>query len=275
MDMDWSTIFTNFVNGCVSVAGRLLLSLIVFALGMLFIKLLLKLFPNGKKFGKMDETVRLFLNNFIKIALYVILAVIIISIMGVPMASVITVFATAGAAIALAVQGSLANFMGGIMLLIFRPISVGEVIKVADETGTVTEIGFFYTQMITFDNIHVSIPNGTMTSSVIINYSREDIRRAEININVAHGSDIELIKKVAGYVVEKNEKALSDPEYFVRITDVTDSAMVVTVRAWGKKDDYAIIKCDLYEDCKNAFAKAGIEVPTSKVNVQAVRQQQQ
>ena len=144
MDMDWSTVFTNFVNGCVSVAGRLLLSLIVFALGVLFIKLLLKLFPNGKKFGKMDETVRLFLNNFIKIALYVILAVIIISIMGVPMASVITVFATAGAAIALAVQGSLANFMGGIMLLIFRPISVGEVIKVADETGTVTEIGENY-----------------------------------------------------------------------------------------------------------------------------------
>ena len=273
--MNWEQILTNFVDSCISIAGKLLLSLVVFLIGMLLIKLLLKFFPNGKKFDKMDATVRSFVNNFLKIALYAVLVVIIVGIMGVPMASVITVFATAGAAIALAVQGSLANFMGGIMLLIFRPISVGEIIKVADETGTVTEIGFFYTQMITFDNIHVSIPNGTMTSSVIINYSREDIRRAEININVAHGSDIELIKKVAGYVVEKNEKALSDPEYFVRITDVTDSAMVVTVRAWCKKDDYAVIKCDLYEDCKNAFAKAGIEVPTSKVNVQAVRQQQQ
>ena len=274
MDMDWNSIFTGFVEGCISVAGKLLLSLIVFTLGVIFIKLLLKLFPNGKRFLKMDETVRIFLNNFIKIALYVILAVIIISIMGVPMASVITVFATAGAAIALAVQGSLSNLMGGIMLLIFRPISVGESVKIADESGVVTEIGFFYTQILTYDNVHVSIPNGTMTSSVITNYSREDIRRAEIVINVAQNSDIELIKKVASYVVEKNEKALSDPAYFVRVTGVTDTAMEITVRAWCKKADYVSLKCDLYEDCKVAFAKAGIEVPTAKVNVQATRQQQ-
>lgn len=274
MDMDWGTVFTNFVNGCISVAGRLLLSGLVLLIGAVLIKLLLKLFPNGKKFGHMDDTVRIFLNNFIKIALYAVLAVVIVSIMGVPMASVITVFATAGAAIALAVQGSLANLMGGIMLLIFRPISVGEVIKVADETGTVTEVGFFYTQIITFDNIHVSIPNGTMTSSVITNYSREDIRRAEISIKVAHGTDIELIKKVVDFVVSKNEKILTDPEHFVRITDVTDTGMEVTVRAWCKKDDYAILRCDLYEDCKTAFTKAGIEIPTAKINVQPIKPQQ-
>ena len=271
--MDWQGILTNFVNGCISIAGRLLLSAIVFIVGALLIKLLLKLFPNGKKFGHMDETVRIFLNNFIRIALYAILAVIIISIMGVPMASVITVFATAGAAIALAVQGSLANFMGGIMLLIFRPIKVGEVIEVADETGTVTEVGFFYTQIITFDNIHVSIPNGTMTSSVITNYSREDIRRADITIKVAHGTDIELVKKVVDYVVDKNEKVLKDPAHFVRVTDVTDTGMEITVRAWCKTGDWAVLRCDLYEDCKTAFGKAGIEIPTAKLSVQATKQQ--
>lgn len=271
--MDWNAIFTNFVNGCISIAWKLLLSLIVFGLGMLFIKLLLKFFPNGKKFSHMDETVRGFLNNFIKIALYAILAVIIIAIMGVPMASVITVFATAGAAIALAVQGSLANFMGGIMILIFKPVKVGELIEVSGYTGTVTEVGFFYTQIITFDNVHISIPNGTMTSSVVTNFSREDIRRADITINVAHGSDIELIKKVATYVIEKSEKALKEPESFVRITNVTDTAMEVSIRAWCNKDDYAVFKCDLYEGCKNAFIKAGIEIPSAKVNVQATRQQ--
>lgn len=272
--MDWSTILTSFVSACISIAGRLLLSALVLLLGTVLIKLLLKLFPNGKRFGHMDETVRIFLNNFIKIALYAVLIVIIVSIMGVPMASVITVFATAGAAIALAVQGSLANFMGGIMLLIFRPISVGEVIEVADETGTVTEIGFFYTQILTFDNVHVSIPNGTMTNSVITNYSREDIRRAEISIKVAHGTDIEFVKKVVDHVISKNDKALNDPEHFVRVTDVSDTGMEITVRAWCKKDDYAAIRCDLYEECKTAFTKAGIEIPTSKVNVQAVKPQQ-
>lgn len=269
--MEWDVILTNFVNGCISVAARLLLSAIVFGLGMLLIKLLLKLFPNGKRFTRMDETVRIFLNNFIKISLYAVLAVIIISIMGVPMASVITVFATAGAAIALAVQGSLANLMGGIMLLIFRPISVGDAIKVADESGVVTEIGFFYTQILTYDNVHVSIPNGTMTSSVITNYSREDIRRAEISIKVAHGTDIELVKKVVDYVISKNDKALSDPAHFVRVTNVTDTGMEITVRAWCKKDDYATLRCDLYENCKTAFTNAGIEIPTAKVNVQPIK----
>jgi small conductance mechanosensitive channel len=274
MDINWSELLTGFVNGCISVAGRLLLSALVFALGMGLIKLLLKLFPNGKRFNRMDETVRIFLNNFIKIALYAVLAVIIISIMGVPMASVITVFATAGAAIALAVQGSLANLMGGIMLLIFRPISVGDAVKIEDESGVVTEIGFFYTQILTYDNVHVSIPNGTMTSSVITNYSREDIRRAEISIKVAHGTDIELVKKVVDYVISKNDKALKDPAHFVRVTDVTDTGMQITIRAWCKKDDYAVIRCDLYEDCKTAFTNAGIEIPTAKVNVQPIKPQQ-
>ena len=271
--MEWETILTNFVQGCISIAGRLLLSAIVFGVGMLLIKLLLKFFPNGKRFGRMDETVRIFLNNFIKITLYVLLAIIIISIMGVPMASVITVFATAGAAIALAVQGSLSNLMGGIMLLIFRPISVGDGIEVEDEIGVVTEIGFFYTQILTYDNVHVSIPNGTMTSSIITNYSREEIRRAEINIKVAHGSDIELVKKIVDHVIDKNEKALKDPAHFVRVTDVSDTGMQITIRAWCKKDDYVALRCDLYENCKTAFTRAGIELPTAKVNVQAIKPQ--
>ena len=271
--MDWNAILTSFVNSCISIAGRLLLSALVLLIGVILIKLLLKLFPNGKKFSHIDETVRIFLHNFIKIALYCVLAVIIVSIMGVPMASVITVFATVGAAIALAVQGSLANLMGGIMLLIFRPIKVGEVIEVEDETGTVTEIGFFYTQIITFDNVHVSIPNGTMTTSVITNYSREDIRRADITIKVAHGTDVELVKKVVDYVVSKNEKILSDPAHFVRVTDVSDTGMDITVRAWCKTGDWAGVRCDLYEDCKKAFTNAGIELPTAKVNVQAIKPQ--
>ena len=271
--MEWETILTNFVQGCISIAGRLLLSAIVFGVGMLLIKLLLKFFPNGKRFGRMDETVRIFLNNFIRITLYVLLAIIIISIMGVPMASVITVFATAGAAIALAVQGSLSNLMGGIMLLIFRPIKVGEFINVAGASGTVTEVGFFYTQITTLDNVHVSIPNGSMTTSVITNYSREDLRRADITINVAHGTDIEMVKKVVDYVIDKNEKVLKEPEHFVRITNVTDTGMEVTVRAWCKASDWAALRCDLFEDCKVAFAKAGIEIPSAKVSVQATKQQ--
>lgn len=271
--MDWNQILTDIGQTCIDIAWKLLVSALVFFIGVLLIKLLLKFFPNGKRFDKMDATVRSFLNNFLKIALYAILVVILVSIMGVPMASVITVFATAGAAIALAVQGSLANLMGGIMLLIFRPVKVGEFIDVAGASGTVTEVGFFYTQILTLDNVHISIPNGSMTTSVIKNYSREDLRRADIALNVAHGSDIELVKKVVDYVIEKNEKVLKEPEHFVRVTNVTDTGMEITVRAWCKAEDWAVLRCDLYEGCKAAFAKAGIEIPAAKVSVQATKQQ--
>ena len=270
----WEEILKGIVDTCIGVAWKLLLSAIVLLLGMLFIKLLIKFFPNGKKFDKMDPTLRTFLNNFLKIAFYSILVVIIVSIMGVPMASVITVFAAAGAAIALAVQGSLANLMGGIMIIVFRPIKVGEFVEIGDEKGTVTEVGFFYTQLTTPDNVHVSVPNGIMTSSVIINYSREDLRRADVKIKVAHGSDIELVKKVVGYVIEKNDKALTEPEHFVRVTDVNDTGMEITIRVWCKAADYHSLRCDLYENCKTAFTKAGIEIPSAKISVQASRPQQ-
>ena len=113
-----------------------------------------------------------------------------------------------------------------------------------------------------------------MTSSFIKNYYREDIRRAEITINVAHGSDIELIKKVVDYVVDKNEKVLRDPAHFVRVTNITDTGMEITVRAWCKSEDCIPLRFDLYENCKIAFTKAGIEIPSAKINVQATRPQQ-
>lgn len=265
--MDWNSILTGLVNTCVDIAWKLLASALVFLIGSMLIKLLLKLFPNGKRFVHFDETVRIFLNNFIRIALYCVLAVIIIGIMGVPMASVITVFATAGAAIALAVQGSLANFMGGIMLLIFRPVKVGEFIDVGGACGTVTEVGFFYTQIRTADNVHVSIPNGTMTGSVITNYSREELRRAVVTIGVAYTSDVEKVKEVVDKVLKANDRILSDPVPFVRVTNMMDSSLEITILAWCKSEDWATVRSDLYEECKVAFEKAGIEIPFTQIDI--------
>ncbi|MBQ8344750.1 MAG: mechanosensitive ion channel [Clostridia bacterium] len=268
MNLDWDAILTNLISFCISIAWRLLAAAVVFLIGTLLIRLLLKFFPNGKKMqGKMDETVRIFLYNLINIALHCVLAVTIVAILGVPMASVITVLAAAGAAIALAVQGSFSNLMGGIMLLIFKPIKVGEAVKIADESGVVTEVGFFYTQLKTFDNVHVSIPNGTMTSSVITNYSREDIRRVDMTFDVAYGTDLEKAKTVLHAVLDSNENALKDPEPFVRMTNFKESSIEITVRVWVKASDYASMKCDLAEACNHAFQKMEIEIPYKQVDV--------
>ncbi|MBE6549672.1 MAG: mechanosensitive ion channel [Ruminococcaceae bacterium] len=271
--MEWfESIFTAFVNACVSIAGRLIISAIIFVIGMIFIKLVKKILT-GKRFEKVDRTAMSFISNFIKIALYIVLIVIIVSIMGVPMASVITVFATAGAAIALAVQGSLSNLMGGIMLLIFRPISVGEFIDVSDNSGVVQEVGIFYTRIKTFDNVNISIPNGTMTSSVITNYSREELRRADMTVDVAYGSDIALVKDTILNVIDANKKALKEPaEPFIRVTAINDSALQFTVRVWCKASDLALFKSDFYEEIDAAFRKANIEIPFPQMDVHVTNQ---
>lgn len=272
--MEWfESIFTIFVSACVSIAGRLIISAIIFVIGMLLIKLVKKILT-GKKFEKIDRTAMSFICNFVKISLYIVLIVIIVSIMGVPMASVITVFATAGAAIALAVQGSLSNLMGGIMLLIFRPVAVGEFIDVSGNSGVVQEVGIFYTRIKTFDNVNISIPNGTMTSSVITNYSREDLRRADMTVDVAYGSDIALVKDTILNVIDANEKALKEPaEPFVRMTAMNDSSLQFTVRVWCKASNLALFKSDFYEELDAAFRKANIEIPFPQMDVHVANKQ--
>lgn len=266
--MDFEVILQNFVSACIDIAWKLIVSAVVLVVGRFLIKCLLKLFPNGKKFGHIDDTVRIFANNFIKIALYAILAVIIVGIMGVPMASVITVLGTAGAAIALAVQGSLSNLMGGIMILVFKPIKVGEFVTVGGESGTVTEVGFFYTQLKTGDNVHISIPNGTMTTSVIKNFSREELRRVDIALGVAYGSDIEKVKATVLEVLDANEKVLKDPAPFIRATNMLDSSLEITVRVWCKASDYGELKSDLFEQSDVALTNAGIEIPYNKLDIE-------
>lgn len=267
MDINFSEILTQFTDACISIAWKLIASAIVFMLGRLIIKLLLKAFPNGKKHDKMDKTVRLFVNNFIKITLYVALAITIVAIMGVPMASVITVFASAGAAIALAVQGSFSNFMGGIMMLIFKPIAVGELVEVGGEIGTVKEIGIFYTKICTPDNLVVTIPNKTMVDTTIKNYSKNDTRRVDIVVGVAYDSDVELVKRTILSVIEANEKALRDPAPFVRITNMGDSSLDFTVRVWCNSSNFGLLKSDLYEEINAAFESAGIEIPYNTLDV--------
>ncbi len=269
--MDFEALLNTLVTGCINIAWKLLLSLLVFLVGRILIKFLLKIFPNGEKHNHLDKTVRAFLNSFIKIALYAVLAVTIVSIMGIPMASVVTVFASAGAAIALAVQGSFSNFMGGIMLLVFKPIGVGDFVEIGGQKGTVTEVGIFYTVLCTGDNLVVSIPNKTMTDTTIVNYSRKDTRRVDITVGVAYESDVELVKKTVLDVINANEKALKDPAPFVRITSMQDSALEFTVRVWCNAGDYGALRSDMFEELNSAFEKAGIVIPFNQLEISVKR----
>ncbi len=265
--MDWNSILTNVVNVCVNIAWKLVLAAVVFFAGKILIKIILKFFPNNPKHNHIDPTARTFLSSFIRIALNCVLVVTIVAILGVPMASVLTVFATAGAAIALAVQGSFSNMMGGVMLLMFRPISKGEFVEIDGQKGTVNEVGIFYTQLKTPDNLTVSIPNGTMTSSTIVNYSREKNRRVDVLVDVSYDADIDEVKNILAGVVDSCDSALKKPAPAIVLSDMKDSAVEMALRVWAPSSKYADVKEYLLKESKLALEKANIEIPFNQIDV--------
>lgn len=266
-DINWSQIGTDFVNFCVNIAWKMLLALLVLIVGNLIIRFVLKRFGKSQAAQKMDPTALSFIRSFLRIGMYAVLAIAIVGILGVEMASIITVLATCGAALALALQGSLSNLAGGLMLLIFRPFRTGDYIEASGEDGTVIELGIFYTVLLTPNNQQVTIPNGTLISTVITNYSKEKTRRVVIDMNVAYGTDVEATKELIMGVAKAHSKVLSDPAPFIRLTEMADKSLKITLRVFCNTDDYWDVNFDLTEAVNQAFVENNISVAVPKMDV--------
>ena len=245
--------------------SKLILALLIFIIGRIIISKLLKMVGSGKGFGKLDPTVRSFALNFTKTALYIVLVISIIGVLGVPMASVITVLASAGVAVGMALQGSLGNLAGGIMLLIFRPFNVGDYIITSGEEGVVKEISLMYTVLLTVDNKKVTIPNGSLMNANVSNCSSEPNRRVDLTFSCAKGEDIEKIRSLMLGVMEKNELVLADPAPFARLSGGTNESMEFTTRAWTKSADYWEVYFGLIDGITKAMGEAGVKAPAVRV----------
>ena len=205
------TFISTLVEYAVEFGKDLLVSIIIAVAGKFLIDLIMKLYAKSNSKGKLDVTVHLFIGNILKFALYIILVIIIVDIFGIPTASLLTALGSVGVAIGLALQGSLSNFAGGIMLLIFKPFKVGDYVEVCGESGTVSAISVVYTVILTIDNKSITIPNGTLTNSVIKNYTAENLRRVDLNICTSYNNDIEKVKAVIHKLAEEHPLALLEP----------------------------------------------------------------
>lgn len=250
---------------CVTIVEKLIAALLVWFIGKWVVNKLLGVVDKAKGVEKLDPTVRSFLHNFARGVLYVILVIAIIGILGVPMASVITVLASCGVAIGMAMQGSLSNIAGGIMLLVFRPFAVGEYISAAGSEGTVKELSIFYTVLITIDNKEVTIPNGTLMNSTITNFSREEKRRVDLTFSVGKDSDIEAVRKAMLDVMNANGKVLKDPAPFAELSGGTEHSMDFTLRAWVNSADYWDVYFELTKAVTKALGNAGATAPAVRV----------
>lgn len=259
----------EFLNKLIDVGvpavGKILLALVVFIVGKIIINSLVKKLQKGKKFQELDATLYRFTTNFIKIALYTLLVIAVISILGIPMASVIAVLASAGLTIGLALQGALSNFAGGIFLLIFRPFNVGDYVAVSGGEGFVKTIALFYTVLNTIDNKTITIPNGALMNANITNFTKEGTRRVDLVFACAKSENVADIQQKMIDVMEAHEKVLKDPAPFARLSGGTDTAMEFTLRAWCKTEDYWDVYFDMNQQVVEAFAAAGVKAPTVRV----------
>ena len=263
----WS--FQNFGNGIAlglsRFMGKLLFALLVFLIGRYCIKKLVSFLPKSRICEKINPTVRPFAIKSVRFVLYFFLGISCISILGIPMASLITLLASAGVAVGLALQGSLSNLAGGIMLLLFRPFQVHDYIKSGTDEGTVQEVSVFYTIILSPDNKKISIPNGNLMNSNIINYSSEALRRVDLTFSVAREENPERVEKALKTAVEGDNRILHKPEAFFGITEIKNDALCFSIRVWVENKRYWDVYNTLNKRVILEFYRENIAVPNMKL----------
>jgi len=208
-----------------------------------------------------DESLQKFLINLLGWLFKILLVLTILSQLGVETTSFAAILAAAGLAVGLALQGSLSNFAGGVLIMIFRPIKIGDLIEAQGEIGVVKEIEIFTTKIIGLSNKEIIIPNGSLSNGTIVNYTSEGTRRVDLVFGVGYDSDIKKTKEVLLNVLTSHPLVIQDPEPTVNVSELADSSINFAVRPWCNADDYWTVYFDVTENTKGALDAAGIEIP--------------
>ena len=241
---------------------KLITAIVIWIVGKWIIKQIMKLFKKMiSKSPNMDETLEKFLSNLVKSILLILLIIAILGQLGIDTASFAAILAAAGLAVGLALQGSLSNFAGGVLIMLFRPYKVGDLIEAQGETGVVKEIQIFTTQLATPDNKLVIVPNGAMSNGNIKNYTELGQIRIDLTIGVSYDADIKETKDALMRAMNAQDKVLKDPAPTVNMGELADSSVNYEVRPWATPEHYWDVYFQTIENCKIELDKAGIEIP--------------
>jgi small conductance mechanosensitive channel len=219
---------------------------------------------------ELDPTLSKFLADILLWVLRVLLFVTFISKLGIETSSFVAILGAAGLAVGLSLQGSLSNFAGGMLIILFKPFRVGDAIEAQGVAGTVSEIQIFVTKLINGNNQTIFVPNGALSNGTIINYSIQGMRRADLIFSLSYETNIKTAKEIVMKVMQSHPKVLKSPEATVSVRSLTDSAILLAIRPWATNEDFSDVSSDILENCKEAFDQAGIIIQpyvreTSKV----------
>lgn len=248
---------------------QVLVAILILIVGSRIIKTLVKMVRRFLERGRLEAGVVTFLTSFTKYALYFVLAMILLSQFGVTTSSVIAVLGSAGLTMGLALQGSLSNFAGGVLILLLKPFIVGDYIldNASSEEGTVKEITIFYTKLLTIDNKMIMIPNGSLSNSSITNYSHMEKRRVDLVIGVAYEANLAEVRSVLTETIQKEHGVLKEEKTDIFVSELNDSSVDIGVHVWVKTEDYWPVRWSLLEHIKTALDENGISIPFPQMDV--------
>ncbi len=260
-------ILDKLLNWGIDAGKSIIGAILIYVIGRFVIKQINRLVCKILTKRKLEISVQTFCRSLMNLLLNLVLVFAIISKLGVETTSLAALLASAGVAIGMALSGNLSNFAGGLIILVFKPFKVGDYIDGNNVSGTVKEIQIFHTILSTVDNRIIYIPNGSLSSNAIVNYSKQDMRRAEWTFGVEYGEDFEKVKAVLERIIAADARILKDPAPFIGLGALSASSVDIKVRAWAKTDDYWGVYFDMNRVVYETFNKEGIGFPFPQLTV--------
>lgn len=257
-----------FWPAALKVLGTILIAFIIFLIGKKLIRWAVRLIGKAFERMQMEPGVAGFISSVLKAVLYFLLFMIIANVVGIATASVVALVGSVGLTIGLALQGSLSNFAGGVLILLLKPFRVGDYILAQGLEGVVTKVDLFYTSLLTVDNRTVVLPNGVLSNGSIVNVTHEPERRLDLLIPIGYGDDIRTVKELLRKIADRHsDKILQSRDITTIVGDFGDDAIEIAFRVWVKKEDYWDVRAALLEDVKYMFDEQGITIPFHQLDV--------
>ncbi len=265
---------SGFFNGVLDyfrgILPSLIISIIVLVVGIIAARIISRIIGRAMKRSNMDNAAQAFLVSVIRIVLYAVVVIMVLSVLNVPMSSVITILGAAGLAASLALQNCLTNLCGGFIILFSKPFSAGDTVELDGTVGTVEAIGILYTKLNTFDGKTILIPNGNVTSARLINYTETPTRRVDMTFDISYNADFNLARSLILTAAMENPLILNNPAPVVRMAAHKESAIAIDVRVWVKNEDFMEVSYTLNETVKRIFDRSGIEIPYNQLDVHII-----
>lgn len=260
-------VIQQVITFCVDAGKSILLAAVIFIAGRFLISVINRLVAQMMERRKIDATIQSFLRSFINILLTILLLISVVSALGVNTTSFAALLASAGVAVGMALSGNLQNLAGGLIILLFKPYKVGDYVEAQGVSGTVKEIQIFHTVLVTPDNKIIYVPNGSLSSGSVTNYSLSQLRRVDWTVGVEYGTEIEKVRQTVLDLIKKDGRILTEPAPFIALSALADSSVNITIRVWVKNEDYWGVFFDMNQNIYEVFNREGISFPFPQVTV--------